>query len=101
MLMEDADLPLKRRVALLGSTLKAQPGAGGRGQPGRNGLECQNAGSASALTVSRPEPEESNAQTSVQQRARRGLIDFPFSLIQVWERVTPCNIGSPDKLYLL
>lgn len=31
MLMEDADLPLKRRVALLGATLKAQPGAGGRG----------------------------------------------------------------------
>lgn len=29
--MEDADLPLKRRFALLGATLKARPGEGGGG----------------------------------------------------------------------
>ena len=39
---EDADLPPKRRVALLGATLKGRPGGGG-GQPGRRegkGLAC-------------------------------------------------------------
>lgn len=41
--MEDADLPLKRRVALLGATLKARPGAGrwGVGSPGRVGWRAK------------------------------------------------------------
>lgn len=40
--MEDADLPLKRRFALLGATLKAQPGAGGSGDsPGGRGWRAK------------------------------------------------------------